>query len=40
MLALGHGWEILTHMNFTEFHISDDCNELILLKKYMLSGVL
>lgn len=33
MPVLGHGWDIFTHMNFTEFHMIVDCNALIKLKK-------
>lgn len=31
--AMGHGWDILTHMNLTEFHMEASYNALINLKK-------
>lgn len=33
MPIMGHEWDIIAHMNFTEFHISVCFIALILLKK-------
>lgn len=33
MPVLGHGWDILTHMNLTEFHMEASYNALINIKK-------